>query len=190
MSKITKRITKRPVLTLTMEKKNETSRIETPSQTAVMSAGMFDVEFYPGRRLVLTSFNGQTLIHIREFQTIDSQRYPTKKGACFTPGRLAMLRRSIEGIDAALHQQEVNSSCGVTVEGGVLYTMHIGAGIYASVNEKFRGVNLRRYWMPEGQLVPVPTKNGIYLPASQWKSLLTLIRQRREIAVTVNLGSK
>ena len=181
MSKITKRIAKRStasmeesqLIPIEQQGKNETSglRSETSSQAA------FNESFYPGRCLVLSTFNGQTLVHVREYQTSGVKQYPTKKGATFTGGRLAMLRRSIEGINAALHQQEVNASCNVTVQGGVLYMMHLGAAIYASVNEKFHGVDLRRYWMPEGQLAPVPTKNGIYLPAKQWKKLVKKLDQ-------------
>jgi hypothetical protein len=84
--------------------------------------------------------------------------YPTKKGVCFTPARLKVLRNKIEEIDEHLKNQSAP------------YKSHLGAGIYAS-SDKFNGVDLRRHWIPEGQPEMVPTKRGIYLPTIQWTSL-------------------
>lgn len=108
---------------------------------------------------------------------MNEKEYPTKKGACLTPGRLSVLRSRVEQINAVLKQQEVNASYGVELGGGLLYKLHLGAGIYLSVSEKFNGVNIRRYWIPEGQDTPIPTKNGIYLPMGQWKALVAKIDQ-------------
>jgi hypothetical protein len=134
------------------------------------STKSFNASFGPGRRLVLSSFKGQLFIHIREYQETNGKEYPTKKGACFTPGRLRALRDRIVDIDEILCQLETNASYNVTVGGDEpLYKQHLGGGIFATINEKYRGVNLRRYWMPPAQnIVTVPTKNGIYLPTAQW----------------------
>ena len=129
------------------------------------------VSFHPGRRLTLSTFQGQVFIHIREYVQFNGKEYPTKRGVSFTPGRLNVLRSKIGEIDTALNQQEVNASYNVELGDGLLYKTHLGAGVYASVSEKFQGVNIRRNWLPEGQVAIVPTKNGIYLPTDQWKSL-------------------
>jgi hypothetical protein len=132
----------------------------------------FDVSFYPGRRLTTSVFNGQFLIHVREYMRMGDRDYPTKKGVCFTPGRLKLLREKMGEIDLALTQQEVNASCGVAlVESTNLFKTHLGAGIYVSVDEKYSGVDFRRYWIPERKDVIVPTRSGIFLPISQWASL-------------------
>jgi len=193
MSKITKRSLKRPnILKMENSESNSslmkaalqplstlqggifesiTPTIETLFQpTATLHSG-FDVVFHPGRRLVSSPFNGQNLIHIREYVRMGEREYPTKKGVCFTPGRLKVLQGKISEIDEALKQQEVNSSYNVLLEGGSLYKYHLGAGIYVSISEKFKGVDLRRYWLPEGQHAVVPTKNGIFIPTSQWTAL-------------------
>lgn len=194
MLKIAKRSTKRSAADMTEPEKIETSTETSPpsakmlfesfysgklteaassaTETLPQSQTMFVTTFYPGKRLVMSRFNGQTLVHVREYHTMGDHVYPTKKGVCFTPGRLAVLRRSIEDINSAIRQQEANESCGVTVERGTLYKAHLGAGIYASVDEKYNGVSLRRHWMPEGQQEAVPTRNGIFLSASQWTKLL------------------
>jgi len=85
--------------------------------------------------------------------------YPTKKGVCFTPGRLKTLRNKLDEINENLK----NHSDILTA-----YKAHIGAGIYVSI-DKFNGVDFRRHWIPEGHPCIVPTKRGIYLPAVQWR---------------------
>ena len=175
MSKIAKRNTK--AASLKMEACETTCELVGPATlestpTASKTKEVFDTSFWPGRRLMLSNFNGRTLIHIREYVSMGDKEYPTKKGACFTPGRLSVLRGKIDEIDMMLLQQEVNASYNVTVGGEEpLYMAHLGAGIYASISEKYHGVSLRRYWMPEGQQAIIPTKNGIYLPANQWIAL-------------------
>jgi len=181
MSKITKGSLKRPTL-LTMEIKKPIEVLQ-PTETVALAAeavaaaaapatqGGFDVTFSPGKHLVLSVFNGQTMIHIREYVRMFDREYPTKKGICLTPGRLKVLQGKIGEIDAVLNQQEVNASYGVSIDGGTLYKAHLGAGIYASIANNFTGVSLRRYWVPDGQLEVVPTKNGIFIPVSQWKWL-------------------
>jgi len=133
---------------------------------------VFDVEFWPGRRLTLSHFKGQILVHIREYATTDGKEFPTKRGACFTLGRLRALRDRVAVIDSMLQQLEVNASYNVTIGLDPVYKEHLGGGIYAVINEKYRGVDLRRYWMPPAQnILIIPTKNGIYLPATQWAAL-------------------
>ena len=118
------------------------------ASTAVTTTG-FDASFWPGRRLVLSSYKGETFIHVREYEKIGDKEYPTKKGVSFTPGRLRVLREKIETIDEMLRQQEINAVYNVTVGEPTLYTAHLGAGVYVSVSENYPGVSLRRHWMPE-----------------------------------------
>ena len=167
--KIVKRIAKKLASTKNGHKESSFSTATVLSSTAGTQEG-FDETFAWGRRLLLSRFNGQVLVHVREFVSMGEREFPTKKGVCFTPGRLSVLRGKIEEIDEALRQQETNASYGVEA-GPTLYKVHLGAGIYASVSENYNGVSLRRYWVPEGQLSAVPTRNGIYLPASQWRAL-------------------
>src|SRR4051812_808463 len=124
MSKIAKRTMKRSIkmepceTELTSEASGSAvgggSAVASGSAVAVARTG-FNGPFWPGRRLVLSCFNGQILIHVREYQTTDGKEYPTKKGACFTPGRLMALHERIESIDEVLRQQEVNASYNVTI---------------------------------------------------------------------------
>ena len=169
MSKIAKRSAKaaspkRELCETVCEPVNPAAMESTPT---VSTKEVFDASFWPRRRLTLSSFNGRTLIHIREYVLMGDKEYHTKKGVCFTPGRLSVLRGKIDLIDAML----ILNADPILKTGEPTYREHLGAGIYASISEEYQGVSLRRYWIPEGQHTIAPTKNGIYLPVKQWSAL-------------------
>src|SRR5437867_1008168 len=64
---------------------------------------------------------------------------------------------------------------------------HLGAGIYATLDDKYKGANLRRYWAPEEQLSVLPTKKGIYLTSTEWtvlkEKLNKLVSARPELSI-------
>jgi len=150
--------------------KREGKRAAKAEKTTVKQKNdiQFSVQFVPGRYLTFNRFNDQDFIHVREYAMLEDRTIPTKKGVCFTPTRLRVLLDTIGEIDEQMKQQ--NSTASYKVEQGA-YKTHLGAGIYAAVDGKFHGVDLRRYWMPEGKKDIVPTKNGIYLPPAQWTAL-------------------
>ena len=160
MPKVNKREAKRVVKIVSEE-----------TQTMPSSTPYFNVKFAPGRFLVYSRFNERDLIHVCEYVTMGERTYPSKKGVCFTPGRLSALMSKLAVIDEERKQQRVTAAAANADPQQVSYKTHLGAGIYAEVASKFNGVDLRRYWAPEGQLSIVSTKNGLYLPASQWSSL-------------------
>jgi len=151
-----------------MEELSTSSMSELSVPAVSASEVDFNVEFAPDRVLSCVLFNGQLWVHIREFVTFEGRTYPSKKGAAFTPARLKVLLNKIEEIDEELRQQSATVS--YKVEKGV-YKTHLGGGVYATVGGKFHGVDLRRYWVPPKQLREMPTRNGIFLPMSQWRSL-------------------
>ena len=182
MAKSIKHETKRAVRTKIICQENETKVEPTLQSSEVVE---FDGSFARGRRLVLTRYNDNDLIHVREYVEEEGREYPTKAGVCFTPARLKAFCRRVEEIDEQLRQRSATASYKVD-QGEVTYKTHIGAGIYASVSSKLNGVDLRRFWVPPGQLTIVPTKNGIYLPTFQWRAqklkLDELIRIHPELA--------
>ena len=147
--------------------KSEAEIVSEETQEMPSSTPYFNVEFAPGRFLVYSRFNERDLIHVREYVTMGERTYPTKKGVCFTPGRLSVLRGKIDLIDAML----ILNADPILKTGEPTYREHLGAGIYASISEEYQGVSLRSYWIPEGEHSIAPTKNGIYLPVSQWTAL-------------------
>ena len=121
--------------------------------------------FYENRRLVVTEYNEKLFIHIREYAENNGRRYPTRKGISLNMQRLNVLVECLDDIDEALSRQRVNDAT-------VLYKMHLGGGVYVRVNEKFNGVDFRRFWKPNGLEKPeLPTKNGIFIPTHQWIEL-------------------
>src|SRR6266516_7749102 len=97
MSVIAKRALKRAAIKMEPVDIVETVPVETASLPKPKKE-VFDVSFWPGRRLVLSNFKGRILVHIREYLDMGDKEYPTKKGVCLTPGRLSSLRRRIEEI--------------------------------------------------------------------------------------------
>jgi len=125
------------------------------------------LEFAPNRYVVFSHFMGKELIHIREYAVKEAvegadREYPTKKGVSLTAKRLKMLKNRLDDLDGYLKAQQQGVSTN--------YRTHLGAAVYAAVGE-YDGVDLRRYWIPEGQGNEVPTKRGIFVPVSQWSSL-------------------
>lgn len=145
--------------------------------TAIMQSSpstvYYKAEFAPGRFVTWTNFNGREFVHVREFETIDNKLYPTKIGVSFTASRLKTFTNRFEEIDEQLKQMSADVSYKVRQS---RYKAHLGAGIYVSVDTKFNGVDLRRHWLPTNQFTPVPTKNGIYIQASQWNSLKEILK--------------
>jgi len=176
MSKSGKRETRKTLKVKTESEEELTRYLTSTAPTQAVTAELFNETFAQGRRLVYAKYNGQSVIHVREYAKDEEKEYPTKIGVCLTPSRLHALNRKIEEIDEELRQQNANVTYMVE-QGEATYKTHLGGGIYASVSSKFNGVDLRRYWVPVGVLMPVPTKNGIYLPASQWRALKTKLEE-------------
>src|SRR6267154_1347942 len=132
----------------------------------------FDGTFAPGRRLVYSCINDQVLIHINEYTVMVDHEILTMGGLCLTPGGLRVLRNKIGEIDELLWRQHISKvldMCKIEL-GHVAYRAHLGAGVYVSVDNNFKRVDLRRHLVPDGQLTLVPTKEGINMPAPQWNS--------------------
>jgi hypothetical protein len=124
--------------------------------------------FAPKRYVVFSKFNNIDHVHIREYNVNETEQieFPTKKGICLTAGRLRSFLIIIDNIDERLKQRYSNTG----------YKTHIGAGIYATITQ-FHCVDLRRHWIPEGQLQVVPTKQGITLNPTQWNALKEKLRE-------------
>jgi len=161
----------------------ETLELAPPTDTT-----HFKEEFAPGRFLVYSSFNGQNFIHIREFGFTKEREYPTRKGVCLTPGHLRALRERVARIDNILAQLETNTTYIIPVKrGDPLFKEHLGGAIFATVSQNYLGVNLRRYFQPPAQNIQtLPTKNGIYLPLTQWSSLKAKLDELYDVYPELN----
>jgi hypothetical protein len=55
-------------------------------------------------------------------------------------------------------------------DSGYYVKQNLGDNIFCVIDPKYRCVNLRHYWVPDGQTELLPTKRGIALSAKQWVS--------------------
>ena len=87
-------------------------------------------------------------VHIRRYEkTEDGQKsFPSKKGASFPPGRWIAFFDLITDIDDYIRRHKEGQS--------VYYHHHIGGGVYVTINDKYRHVDIRRFFYPSGR------KNG------------------------------
>ena len=108
-------------------------------------------------------------VHIRSYEkTEDGQKsFPTKKGASFTPGRWIAFYDLFTDIDDYIRRHKDGQS--------VYYHHHIGGGVYITINDKYRHVDIRRFFYPPGAKMEQPTKSGICVTFEQWDILKTLI---------------
>ena len=74
----------------------------TPSFHSEDEGGELKLQFAPQRYIVYNKFRGVALVHICEYamktpsSAIGVCEHPTKKGVCFTPGRLFIFRSKVD----------------------------------------------------------------------------------------------
>lgn len=122
--------------------------------------------------VVAKTYNNQLQIHVRQFNRYDTQLYPTKKGVTLTLSRWRMLEFSQKDLDKYFEDYLSGS---ISEE----HSIHLGGGIYVTVNNKFPVINIRHWWKPNDETEPKPTKRGLILNRDKWsllKDVMTLIR--------------
>lgn len=55
------------------------------------------------------------------------------------------------------------------------YHKHLGRGIYCSINDEYKKLDIRHYFLPLDSTTPTATTRGISLNCKQWETFLTLI---------------
>jgi hypothetical protein len=151
---------------------DEQTEQQVPQPIHAEDEGEIKLKFAPQRYIVYNKFRGAALIHIREYAVKTAScavgvcEYPTKKGVCFTPGRLFMLRSKLDEIDNQLKLQQFPNP-----QPSPAYKQHIGGAVFVSTGQGFNCVDLRRHFIPEGKSTITPTKCGIALSPNQWNSM-------------------
>ena len=112
---------------------------------------------------VVSKFRGEVFVHIREYETnpITNKLYQSKRGVSFIPSTFATFVLNLDEIDRNV--RALNS------DKQFEYKVHLGKGVFCTVNAGHNFVNLRRYFLLNGQLQP--TKNGICLKPIEWYCL-------------------
>ena len=55
------------------------------------------------------------------------------------------------------------------------FKVHIGGGVYATIDKNFKKVDFRRFWKPTDEEQPIPTKSGISLTFEEFRLFVSLI---------------
>ena len=117
--------------------------------------------------MTVKTFNGDLQIHIRQYKRYGSGRvYPTKIGITLSPTRFITLLSFIETIKSNVEKLRNKDL--------VKCKLHLGGGIFVSLNSEFpTTVDFRRFFLPEGEMTPRPTKKGLALRLGEWDALVT-----------------
>ena len=99
------------------------------------------IENQPNERCGCQDYNNQLQTHVRQFNRYDTRLYPTKKGVTLTLSRWRMLEFSKKDLDMYFEDYLSGS---ISEE----HSIHLGGGIYVTVNNKFPVINIRHCWKP------------------------------------------
>lgn len=110
--------------------------------------------------LTVQYFKDVLRFDIRKWVCQDNGRdYPTKVGVNLITTRWKMLQTLTNTIDREL-QQTTNPR-----------KYHLGGLVMAEVLPRGQFLDIRKYWLPDTQDTPVPTRKGITLDLKQWNLL-------------------
>jgi hypothetical protein len=112
--------------------------------------------------LTLSTYNRDRVVNVRKFIMNDNGKYPTKTGVCFSLSRFVGLLEELENIDNAYNF--------VSMHIGEQRVVHIGGGLFASVSNAFKCINLRYFFKNKTGLI-LPSRQGIALPLLTWNAL-------------------
>lgn len=134
---------------------------------------LFKHDIGDNRYLTACVYDGNLMVHIRQYAEENGKMYPTKKGASFTERRWASLLRRLDDADRSVDLLKANQP--------VDYRQHLGGGYYLSVCKDFKCVDIRRYFLPNKWSVETPTRSGISLRVQEWRNLLIKIDELHKV---------
>lgn len=142
-----------------MEHKNEQ---DADLDKAAMGRCM--IELQGDCHVVAKDHNGQIYINIRNYQKLAGKIYPTKQGVSLTLSRWLLLNNQKDFINnvfkLCLEGEQVDEEL-----------IHLGGGVYVTLNSKYPTVDIRHFWKPQNSEKPVATKRGIALNNFKWQKL-------------------
>ena len=103
------------------------------------------------RFLTATHFNGERIVHLREYEERNGQRYATRKGVSFDKNRFAAFVSQLKAIDEARKyvEKNVNSS----------KVIHIGGRLYATVKSDIRCIDIRQILLRDRETITYASRN-------------------------------
>ena len=109
-------------------------------------------------------------MHVRVLD--EKQGYPTSVGVALNPSRFAVLSMIQDEVNEKLNQLNKSQK--------FEYKSHLGGGFYCTVRSGCYSVHLRKYFVPNEQIIPIQTKKGIALRLKEWRNLIGHLKTIRE----------
>jgi len=103
-----------------------------------------------------SDFKGEVYVHIRHHT---ENKIPTKDGIALTLLRWKKLVNAIDKIEKAVESYPSK------------FSYHLGGNQYVSINEGYERVDLRKFWLPEGEDRLKATRKGISLTFEAFRNL-------------------
>ena len=126
-----------------------------------------------GRYVVVNKHEGEIKVHVRICNKVDSgELVPTKKGICMGSKRFASFL--LHEPNVAKFVQSIQDDDESSVR--KFKPVHIGGGIYISINREYDIVDMRRFFVPEDKRQPIPTRSGVCVKVNQWVELVSALR--------------
>ena len=125
------------------------------------------------RYLTLSKWNGEYRVDIREWDATGT--IPSKKGISLPLQEWKMLCLVAADINQARKDMILK------VESGIIYfkpdvkltrCLHIGGQIFVKAETGFPCIDIRKFWLPDGELEQKPTRKGISLRQEEWDDAL------------------
>jgi len=126
--------------------------------TKTMDQVHLDEPLGRNRRVILKTYNGTTLLHLRLY---DDEGHPTKKGICLPIELVKVL-------------MDITPQALQAIEEGIETTLHISNSIRLQVSD-FGNADIRLYWYPPDGAEQVPTKKGVNLRSEEFKNLVDVL---------------
>ena len=131
------------------------------------------------KHVVVSTYNEQLRIHVREYVRYGNRWYATPKGVFFNPSSFATLRLHADEITKALEEIESGQAND--------FKVHLGCGIFCTISAEYTFVNLRRYFPLDGKLMP--TTKGICLQKKEWIALKSLFETVKNLSPEIASAS-
>jgi hypothetical protein len=122
------------------------------------------------RFLTATHFNGDRIVHLREYEEKNGKKYATRKGVSFDKSRFASFVSKLDAIDEARKFVDENVK--------MLKIVHIGGNLYATVKSDVRCIDLRYFFFNTDRVIP--TRRGIGIRRGEWELVKQYAKEMKE----------
>ena len=123
-------------------------------------------------------FKGSTSLHIRQYSKGFKKPYPTKEGVTLTPSRFSRLSSYVDIIDEHIRRLEA----GDVFE----FRRHLGGEYFCDIKGGIHAINIRKYFVPNNQFMPIPTKNGISMTMEEWRNFKDKIPDIKDLSMELD----